>query len=398
MSYPSMGPSNPYQTMPPSAGGAPPGSQQAWLSHEFTGAGSHAYGTMGPSDPYATRSQLGPPTPPPGVHPGAAPPPPKAAGQELTIKEVVALAFGAWLLFSGSCVLFGLSYHNSRTLLWLLLAIGVVAFSGISFQSWRLRRVVPGVAGMWFLFAMLLGASVGYHVYDCCIQWYWRSRTLDARANVVPSESAAAYANVGEIVFADEATIDPSRAVGYKDKHTYCVAPILGDAPPEKVQFWAAGLDCCGSRGSFYCDDAWNPKAKSGLVIHKVIFGEMADYHKAVKMAEVTYEMASAEDPIFVKWVANPDQVELNIWRAGLGVLIAALCSTLLLCCLQGACIYMAFRNVSPYSRAAGGPPTGKPVAYPPGGYPPGGPPPPPPQHQQSTSWFSSELFGRHHH
>lgn len=343
---------------------------------------------MGPSDPYATRSQLGPPgvPGPPGTNTLAFP---KAAqeGGKLTIKEVIALAFGAWLLFGGTSVLFGLSYHSSRALLWLLLAIGSVAFGGMAFQSWRLRRIVPGIAGMWFLFAMFLGAAVGYGVYECCIQWYWRSRTLDARANVVPSESAAAYANVGEIVFADEATIDPSRAVGYKDKHTYCVAPILGDAPPEKVQFWAAGLDCCGSRGSFYCDDAWNPKAKSGLVIHKVIFGEMADYHKAVKMAEVTYEMASAEEPIFVKWVANPDQVELNIWRAGLGVLIAALCSTLLLCCLQGACVYAAFRNVSPYSRAAGG----KPVAYPPG--PPGGPNSPraPPPHQ---SWMTTEFLG----
>jgi len=37
--------------------------------------------------------------------------------------------------------------------------------------------------------------------------------------------------------------------------HTYCVAPILS-ADAEKAEFWAVGVDCCGARASFMCDDA----------------------------------------------------------------------------------------------------------------------------------------------
>merc|ERR1740130_1381038 len=178
-----------------------------------------------------------------------------------------------------------------------------------------------------------MGSVVGLYANDCCIQEYWTAHQLEARTNVLPSSPAAAYSNSGMINFATEARIDTSKAVGLRDNSVYCVAPIASDSlNTNTVQFWAIGTDCCRARGSFTCDDAWNPEARSGLVVHKStsIFPMMAEdthakYMKAIGLAEATYAIVSAEEPVFVRWVADPAQVTSNMWRTGFGVLLAAI-------------------------------------------------------------------------
>jgi hypothetical protein len=47
-----------------------------------------------------------------------------------------------------------------------------------------------------------------------------------------------------------------------------------------------------------------------------------ARYRDAVKMAEAAYGVASAENPIFVRWVVNPEQMESNFWHIGISVML----------------------------------------------------------------------------
>ena len=48
-------------------------------------------------------------------------------------------------------------------------------------------------------------------------------------------------------MFAEEARLDVSRALGYKDVDVYCVAPVLDDAPltearrPMHTERWGGG-------------------------------------------------------------------------------------------------------------------------------------------------------------
>jgi hypothetical protein len=272
---------------------------------------------------------------------------------DISLEHLCQISIVAWVVFSVVCLLFGLSYHDSSVEIWTLLTLGFVTLTLIMGQSWRTWHEssasrVGFLVSSWMLLALVLGTCVGLFSYDCCIREYWQSQMLEARGNVLPSEPAGAYGNAGEIVFADEARIDPSKAVGYKDTNVYCVAPIASDVPMDTVQFWAVGLDCCGARGTFVCDDAWNPKARSGVVVRNHSEWASEDvrehYKKAVKLAEVTYAIASAEDPIFVRWVSNPQQVELNIWRAGMGVVLAAIIISSLLCGLQ-ACLMHVFTS-----------------------------------------------------
>lgn len=264
---------------------------------------------------------------------------------------VVSIGFVAWGLLSGICLLFGLTYHNSSTQIWAVVFIAVVSLSMILYQSVRLYsestfHKISVVVAAWLLLAVVVGTFIGLFSYDCCIGEYWDSQKLEARENVLPSEPAAAFASAGEIVFADEARVDPSKAVGYKDSRVFCVAPIAGDGPTDTVQFWAAGIDCCGARDSFVCDDSWNPKAHAGVVIQNKTKWSMmnedlhSQYLKAVKLAEVTYSIASAKKPIFVRWVSDPNQVELNLWRAGMGVMLACIIVAALLCALQAFAVH----------------------------------------------------------
>lgn len=257
-----------------------------------------------------------------------------------------------WVFFSAVCLLFGLSYHDSHREIWTIIILVSAALAMTFYQSLRqwnespMMKVGAIVAG-WLLLAVLLGTFVGLFAYDCCIGEYWDKAMLESRENVLPSEPAAAFASAGSIIFADEARVDPSKAVGYKDTDVYCVAPVASDAPMDAVQFWAAGMNCCGARDSFVCDDAWNPKAHAGVIIRNDTKWSMmhedvhAKYTKAVKLAEVTYSIASAKKPVFVRWVSNPNQVELNIWRAGMGVLLAAIIIAALFCGLKACAIHM---------------------------------------------------------
>lgn len=77
-------------------------------------------------------------------------------------------------------------------------------------------------------------------------------------------------------------------------------------------------------------------------------------YLKAVKLAEVTYGIASVEEPIFVRWVANPDLVQVNIWRAGFGILLASIIIAALFCVLQAWAISMMLRKNRGHDRESG--------------------------------------------
>jgi len=282
----------------------------------------------------------------------------------MSLKLLMEVAVGAWAAFAVVCLLFGFSYHDSETEVWSLVLLGAGVLIIVIGTQWRQRNYNPTahasviIAG-WLLASLMMGTLVGLFSYDCCIGEYWLSQRLEARQNVLPSEPAGAYANAGEIVFADEARVDASKSVGFKDTDIYCVAPVASDAPLDTVQFWAAGINCCGARGSFACDDAWNPKAHAGVVINNISNVLMRSdirgkYLQAIKLAEVTYAIASAQEPIFVRWVANPDQVQLNVWRAGLGILLASIIIAALFCILQAWAMSMILNKNRGHDRQSG--------------------------------------------
>merc|ERR1719265_981909 len=121
--------------------------------------------------------------------------------------------------------------------------------------------------GLLSLFAILFSVLCGQYNYWMHMFPYWSYDENRSYQNVLPTEPAEAHSDAGKIQFSHTARVDTSRAVGYKSGVVYCVSPILDDTQLDRVEYWAAGTNCCPARGDFLCDDTWNPKAKSGVVV-----------------------------------------------------------------------------------------------------------------------------------
>ena len=171
----------------------------------------------------------------------------------------------------------------------------------------------------------MVGILLGLYNYHEYMFSYWAYDEFREYNNVLPSEPAAAHADAGKLMFSEDARVDTTKAVGFKHTDTYCVAPILDDTQSSRVEFWAAGMNCCGKRADFKCDDAWDDRARAGVVIldndswlpsHRDI------YMKAVKIAEAAFDVVSAEEPLFVRWVVDPERVQNDFWKSGVGFLV----------------------------------------------------------------------------
>lgn len=260
---------------------------------------------------------------------GIAPRPARKGGttSRFSTMEATALVLIPWLAFVCVCLLFAFAYHGFSALVWLLI-IGAVCACGAKFKTHMRDRSLPFplCLSVFCLNALIASTVAGLVAWDLYISNYWYYTTSHSYVNVLPSSAAGGYADAGELVFADEAHIDADRALGYQDGSRYCVAPILDDAFLEQVQFWAVGVDCCAQRGAFHCDDAWNPEARSAVVLHPETSRYNREtheqYHLAVRQAEAAYDIVSAADPIFVRFVIDPELVTLNSWRNGSYVLL----------------------------------------------------------------------------
>jgi len=262
--------------------------------------------------------------------------------------ELCGIVLVPWLVCVMISYMFATQYHRTPLLVWLIVfAAAVTSCSQIRIEmpedSWRSSVALGCLA------AVLVSSFFGCIAYQEFYADYWSCHDSHTYANVMPSEAASAYLDAGKVIFAEEARIDVSRAVGYKDSTVYCVAPVLDSAGGKTIQFWAAGKDCCGSRGSFSCDDAWDNKARGGIVISEAAV--QPEYALAVRQAEAAYGVKSVAEPVFVRWVVDPEKVELNYWRLGNGVLVGVCIIFLAL----AATTAMAFNlNVKQYAERVG--------------------------------------------
>mmetsp|Transcript_22490 Transcript_22490/g.41398 ORF Transcript_22490/g.41398 Transcript_22490/m.41398 type:complete len:312 (+) Transcript_22490:129-1064(+) len=210
-----------------------------------------------------------------------------------------------------------------------LTALGVVVC--IFFLVPAVRRACGEILlplGITCLPALLLGAFVGLYLYDSYAIFPYFYRNSRVYTNVSPTESAAAVGDGGKLVFSAESYVDVDSGVSYnaENGNTYCVAPIHDNAQIDRVQFWAAGINCCKTSASanatFECDAAHDNSAHSGIVVfdNNGYFEEARYkyYQRARDKAEATYSLNSVTRPLYVRWVkeSNLDMlVSEYSWR-----------------------------------------------------------------------------------
>jgi hypothetical protein len=178
-------------------------------------------------------------------------------------------------------------------------------------------------------YLMFLSSFVGTAIFAAVLAGYanhsWHMRPyyayFDSREyyNVLPSEPALAHADAGKIVFADTAQVDQTRGIGYDNGARYCIAPIIGPNQGPRIEYWAVGENCCQRRSGFSCDDA-TQKGAGAIVQLDAGFLRLSSFDQfrmAVKVAEGSFELSSAPDALFVRYVADPDAVHAELWTTG---------------------------------------------------------------------------------
>lgn len=258
------------------------------------------------------------------------------------------------------CLISFAFHHYSVLVLCLVVACYFLAF----FFAWLNSR--GRISGRWYLFLSVVcvfadccGTAAGVYNYRVHMFQYWTYEDRRAYTNVLPTERAAAIADGGKIIFSNSARIDTTRAVGFKSGKTYCVAPILADQRADSVEMWAVGMDCCPMRGDFSCDDAWNPVAKGGVAVvepFNILAGPTSNdmYLKAVKLAAGAYGLKVPSQPLLVRWVADPQGVQDEAWRSGIGFIVSAICTYSLFSLLVGFIAHQMSRRAASSDAAEG--------------------------------------------
>jgi len=260
----------------------------------------------------------------------------------------VSLIAVPWLAFLGMMMLYSFLYHNFPAP---VVLIGIACFAlSIAYTTLNLR-----INGNWYLafgllcmIGIVMGNLAGLYNYHEYMMQFWAYDENREYTNVLPSEPAAAHADAGKISFSQSARIDTTKAVGFKAGDVYCVAPIMDETQTSRVEYWAAGVNCCKQRADFQCDSASDPTARSAVVIldtNSWVSSDRDFYLKAVKEAEAAYDIVSAPAPLFVRWVDNPAQVQLDFWRAGIGTLMGAGAIYFLISFIVGIAIAMTTKR-----------------------------------------------------
>jgi hypothetical protein len=143
------------------------------------------------------------------------------------------------------------------------------------------------------------------------------------------TDKASTHSDGGIIDFGSDALLDGMRSFG-RTSHgrTYCVVPVTdtsrsGEDKVPTIQFWAVGMDCCGTMGTFSCGSAGDPGPKSGVVLHasddmvtsSILrpHSHQDEFYRAVESAVVLHELKAAQPPLLMIWSSDPQKM-LTKW------------------------------------------------------------------------------------
>lgn len=259
------------------------------------------------------------------------------------------MIFLPWLLLSCLMLLFTFAYHYYHFLvICCILVCFLIGLLCLVLAPANKKGPMYYYLGGLCMLATALGVILGWFNYSHFMYQYFHFNEARTYTDVIPTEKAAAHSDAAVLVFTNGARVDTTKGLGFKAGHVYCVAPILDETQASRAEFWAVGVDCCSERGDFNCDDAWDPQAKSGVVVldDAMWLPSNFDYfQRAVKAAEADYNIVSSEKSLYIRWVTDPLKVEEEVHLHGLYFLGAVTGGFLVVSIVLGALLHMAQRK-----------------------------------------------------
>lgn len=177
------------------------------------------------------------------------------------------------------------------------------------------------------LIGVVAGGLTGTYAHEAYIGPYFAVAFGRDYDNVKASQPAAAFADAGKILFSPTSKVDTSRAIGYMDGRTFCVAPVIDSSfeQSRKVGFWAVGYDCCAApRGDFRCGAVDKEGAHGGVRLSNdgILERTYEEFTKAIQQSAAVNDLVIDEDAILVKWVQDPAREQVHAMVQGLGTVI----------------------------------------------------------------------------
>jgi len=244
--------------------------------------------------------------------------------------------FGPWALFAFvfAAMTFTVHYENPF-LAYLVVALGFLAVLGAGVAAFQARRRKlardPGHEPSWlmFMFLTMLVAWIAAFVagdvnfYDN-MQPYFDLKNLNVYPDVDPAVMRGQMImDAGRIEFTQNARLDLTRSIGFKNVDVYCVAPVskAKNATLTNLEtlsnydFWAVGVNCCsGNDPDFHCGQFNSAGAHGGLRLTRD--DQRPFYRLAVQQAEAAYNI-KAVHPLFFVWMKDPQGATEAMWVQG---------------------------------------------------------------------------------
>jgi hypothetical protein len=239
--------------------------------------------------------------------------------------HAVILVLFPWLLFVGTVAAFFwlLPMGQDGSLGMFLVAGCCLAEFFIAIFLAMSRRNWVSILGWLVFFAVVAGAAAGLFNEYAYSAYYHKYVALNEYSNVLPTAPVTSVLDAGVLHFSSSSFLDTQRSTAFMSFTspgiTFCVAPVL-DATftsTDEVGIWAVGMNCCGKRASFYCDDADKGSTSAVVLLPAkevlpewitnlgVANNHYADYMAAIKLASASFGVSLANEIRFVHWKAD---------------------------------------------------------------------------------------------
>jgi len=206
--------------------------------------------------------------------------------------------------------------YSASTVSWLIVGVLLLACIAMCYQAYdTFKKRWNGDVNrepFWYIFlAITVLAAWAFGLYLGNLN-YWNNTLpyedllqLSSHGSVDTSVmTGRQLMDVGQVTFANGTHLDLTKAIGFKNLHEYCVAPIVtGSAALESYDYWAIGLDCCSGLATDYHCGAFASKDKSGG-LRLMREDQRSFYRLAVQQAEANYNI-EARHPLFFYYVED---------------------------------------------------------------------------------------------
>lgn len=247
---------------------------------------------------------------------------PRKALQPARLSDLIVVTLLPWLIFTLTVSLFAFAIQDFAPLVWALVVAGaLLALLFIALGS-ASGRSVEVALGLLIFASVAVAVGIGLFIQYQYMSEYWRLVNGATYRQVSALDPSGTHGDATVLEFEPGTFVDTSRAVGYtKAGSLLCAAPISSPGTTTTPQHWAVGIDCCGLRGSFTCDDVGNTKARSGILVDD----SDGAFARAVRMAESVNEIQPGlNPPLLVKWTVRPDDLLAALWSSAMALLAAA--------------------------------------------------------------------------